>query len=176
MTAEGILAKLRALPNMVACEVPQECDLRRVFDVEAQSETLSGMPLENRALRDVQAKKHFILAVFNGDFEPTASISVQMENAAGMVVGRQIPIEDRPKYEGRGDLVWLSDDFWIDPNALGGEVKMVLIAQPLTVIGPQDGANAPIAMYPAVPGDKLIREILGVPEDPAMATAVIGYD
>jgi hypothetical protein len=31
-------------------------------------------------------------------------------------------------------------------------------------------------MYPAVPGDKLIREILGVPEDPAMATAVIGYD
>jgi hypothetical protein len=176
MNEETVLSELRALPNMIKCLVPDGKDLERVFGEEAESKTSSGMPLDNRALTECMGRSSHIFAVFRGEFDPIPYVSVQMEDPDGNIVGQQIPISERPRYEGREDLVWLSDDFWMSPTAMGGEIKVVLVPQHLTVIGGGDGASDPVAMYPSPPADRIVREVLGVGDDPATATAVIGYN
>ena len=176
MNEETVLAELRSLPNMIKCRVPDKRDLERVFREEAEAKTSSGMPLENRALAECMGRRNHIFAGFRDEFDPVPYVSVQMEDADGNIVGQQIPISDRPKYEGREDLVWLSDDFWMDTAAMGGEIKVVLVPQHLTVIGGGDGISDPVAMYPSPPADSIMRGVLGVGDDPSTATAVIGYN
>ena len=176
MNEEKVLAELRALPNMIKCLVPDERDLERVFGEEAESKTSSGMPLDNRALTECMGRSNHIFAVFRDEFDPVPYASVQMEDALGNIVGQQIPLSERPKYEGREDLIWLSDDFWMCTSAMGGDIKVVLVPQRLTVIGGADGISDPVAMYPSPPADRIMREVLGVEDDPSTATAVIGYN
>jgi len=171
-----VLDKLRAIPSVERAEELGESLFTRMCGEESEVSTSSGMPLENRALKETMSRREHVCVLFGKPFDTPDHHEVLMMNEKDQIVGFDVPAGMRSKYEGREDLVWMSEDFAMDPNSIGGEIRVVLVAQELSCIGKEDGAERPVAMYPSPSTDMLLRSALSFDRSGKYATAVVSFD
>lgn len=172
----AVVGKIRSMPNMIYADVPDESDLRAFYDEECKVAGISEMPMENEAMAVSRSRKHHIVVAFSGALDAVPHHEVVMKDSTGRIVGWDVPPELAHEVEGRTDLMWMCDDFVIDPNAMDGEVRVVLVPQKVSFIGEEDGVADPVAMYPSPSTDMMIRERYGITRDSKYVTVIIGFD
>ena len=164
-----VVGKLRSMPQIVSVYIPDESDIRIFYEEESRVSTISDMAVS-------KSRKHHLIVVFTEGLENSPHHEVVMKDGDGNLVGWDVPPGLEYEVEGRDDLVWMSEDFVIDPSAMEGEIRVVLVAQRLTVIGEDDGVRDPVAMFPSPSTDMMIREMYGITLDSRCATAIVGFD
>ena len=130
-----VVGKLGSMPQIVSVYIPDESDIRTFYEEESRVSTISDMPMENEAMAVSKSRKHHLIVVFTEGLENSPHHEVVMKDGDGNLVGWDVPPGLEYEVEGRDDLVWMSEDFVIDPSAMEGEIRVVLVAQRLTVIG-----------------------------------------
>ncbi len=171
-----VAEKLASFPGVISVEIPEASDLEVFYTEEGNVESIADMPLENEAMEVSRSRKHHLILTVLDGFDNTPHHEVVMRDGTGRTVGWDVPPGLEHEIEGRDDLIWMGDDFVIDPAAMEGEIRTVLIAQELDLIGEEDGVKDPVVMYPSPSTDRLIRERYGIPDDPKYATAVVAFD
>lgn len=171
-----VAEKLRSFPQIFAFFIPTEEELERFFQLEGTMSTSSGMPLINLSLDEAMKRKHHICIAQKEMIDPGIHHNMTMIDSDGKTIGFDVPEELEYEVEGRDDLVWLSEDFVLDPNASVGEVSMVLHPFPIEVIGNEEGACNAILMFPAAPTDDLMRDTYGLEHTKEYSFAMLSFD
>lgn len=171
-----VAEKLASFPGVLSVEIPEASDLEAFYAEEGSVGSIADMPLENEAMEVSRSRRHhIILAVLDG-FDSVPHHEVVMKDETGRTVGWDVPPGLEHEVEGRDDLIWMGEDFVIDPAAMEGEIRTVIVAQEMDLIGEEDGVKNPVVMYPSPSTDRMIRERYGIPDDPRYATAVVAFD
>ncbi len=172
----AVACKFQSMPNMIYVGIPEESDLMDFYEEESKVAGISDMPMENEAMTVSRSRKHHLVVAFSGALDTVPHHEVVMKDEEDRLVGWDVPPGLAHEVEGRTDLTWLSDDFVIDPNAMCGEIRVVLVPQKLSFIGEEDGVADPVAMYPSPTTDSMIRCRYGITMDSKYVTVIVGFD
>lgn len=175
---EQVPAKLRTLDRIVAACPMDAAAAQEFFDRDESASEDASMPVDNEGLRESRTRQLHICIAYRGDMPVVDQHTLEMRDADGRVLGFDVPAKDRAQYEGREDVVWLSDDFLLLPNAgLGSDVKMVMLAQHLAEVGPADGAADLVMIVPATPVDVAMRQRYHIdPDVRRIATSIVSFN
>jgi hypothetical protein len=140
--------------------------------------TVSGMPMENRALAECKKRDTMICLFCNGIFEESHSGHVMiMEDNNGNIVGHDVPDHMLDKFKDDPDVFWLCDDFVMFPNKASlGDIKMVLLPKKVESLNETHGAIDPILLYPATTTDMLLKRHFGIDPDHRISSAILAFN
>ncbi|MDR2846476.1 MAG: hypothetical protein LBV63_04250 [Candidatus Methanoplasma sp.] len=141
--------------------------------------TVSGMPMENRALAECRKRDTAICMFCNGVFEESHGGHVMiMEDNSGNVVGHDVPADMMDQFRNDPEAFWLCEDFVMFPNrALAGDIKMVMLPKPVVSLNETHGAKDPILLYPATTTDLLLKRHFGIAtDDHRLSSAILAFD
>ena len=149
----------------------------RVMKAEGSvTECAFGMPFINRALEEV-CKRSVSLCLFtSGNFEDVTEHIMILEDAHGKIVGHDVPKCMAGDYKDNEEIIWLSEDFALYPNADMWKVNMVMLPNKAKFVGEKEGVRDPVMLYPATTTDILLKEHFGVPLNERICTAILAFD
>jgi len=135
-----------------------------------------GMPFINRALEEV-CKREIAVCLFTSDnFGYVTEHIMIMEDIHGNIVGHDVPKCMMNDYKDNPEIVWLSDDFAMYPNADLFKVNMVMLPNKAKFVGEKEGVRDPVLLYPATTTDMLLKQHFGVPLEERIWTAILAFD
>lgn len=177
MGLDEIIDRLNAEDSVHGAYVLDEETLRMVVDEESQVTTTIGMPMENRAMAECLKRSTFVCVFCEYAFEvPTDHVMI-MVDGSGNIMGHDIPRGKAAEYAGRTDVTWLSDDFVMYPDAMGDDIKVVMLPQDVNVIGEREGAVKPVMVYPSTTTDIILKKRFGVDAVTSkLASALLAFD
>lgn len=177
MTLKNVLEAVLRAPGIHQAFLVEKDVIEEVFRQEdVVEDTTFGMPLDNRALKACRERSGHIIVFCDYSFELPTDHLIIMEDESGNLIGFDIPVGKKGEYEGRTDLVWLSEDFALNMDADCDVATVVMLPQKVGCVNEVDGARDPVLLYPSTTTDMYIRDRLGVnPESPDIATAILSF-
>lgn len=176
MDYNRVIARLKTVQGVKDAVVLDEDTVRKVYAGEKDvTDTSFGMPLDNRAAAECECKNGCVCVFCDYSFElPTDHIMI-MEDPDGKKVGFDIPPGKQCEYEGREDLIWISEDFVILGD--GDAVKLVMLPQRTSCIGASEGVKDAVMFNPVAPTDELLKKKFGIDTDsPDIASVILAFD
>ena len=141
------------------------------------TDSFSGMPFVNRALKEVLKRTNAVCMFCHGPFETETDHIILMEDSCGNIVGHDVPECMMHRYKDDPEIFWLSDDFAVYPNRAGmHDVVMVMMPKKVTSIGEKEGIRDAVLLYPATTTDIMLKLHFGIPLDSRTATAILAFD
>lgn len=178
MEPEEVLARLRTEPGVVRVEVMPDALCGSVVREESTVTAAGGMmDVRNLGLDEVMGRSLRLVLFVDTSFEVPSGAPMRMVDSAGNLLGHQIPKGDVPKYVGRHDVTFLSDDFVMyDDVAVVDDMTMEM--PPIPYRGTDDwvpGSAGPVIWFPSTTGSMVVHRHFGQPIDD-LATALMGLD
>lgn len=176
---ERVIAKLKAREHTEGVFVPTADQKEIIFKAEGGVKAGTGMPIRNDSLEEARKRQHNLVLVSSvgGDFGWVPHHNMTWEDSRGNVVAFDVPDALRYEIDGRDDLIWISEDFVMDPNVLGSdELTIVFHPAPITIVGEEEGVKDAILMFPAAPVDDVIRMMFGVEHTPRVNTSILSFN
>ncbi len=174
----AVLDRIRSIKGAVAVFPADEEVFRKICFIERSvSTTTAGMAMDNRALEVCMMCRNHVVIFCDGDLELPESHTLLMEDLNGNVIGFDVPPSMRRECESNPDLVWLSDDFVIRPDADICSCRMVMLPKEMGNLGEDVGVGRTALLFPNTDTDLFLKRRFGFDlDDPNIATAVLGYD
>ncbi|MDR1691147.1 MAG: hypothetical protein LBR42_04830 [Candidatus Methanoplasma sp.] len=176
---DDILAKLNANSGVRAA-FPLEGEFYNDVIAEESSviESSMGMPLINKALKEVMKRKIAICVFSRVTFEVPTEHTMLMEDGNGNVIGHDVPACMMDNYKDDPDIFWLCDDFAMYPHkAETEEMLIVMLPQKSKFITEADGAKNAVLLYPATTTDIMLRQHFGIsPSEHGIASSILAFD
>lgn len=178
MDADTFLRRLREEPGAVQAElIPAEL-WDRIVAEEATVKACGGrMEIEDLAVGEVSERMVRICLFEDGNFRFPECSTMRMVDSMGHMVGRHLTPSEIPEYMCRDDVVFLSDDFILFPDAdITGDTRMVMTARPYQGTGDWVPEEARAVMwFPSTTTDMILHEWFGRRPE-GFATAIMGID
>lgn len=111
MNADEFADWLRNRKGMVRLEPLPKDLLDRIVAEEATVVSSFGTPVKNTGLEDCLKRNTLFMGFVDETFWLPPEISMKLRNSDGTVVGHDLPADMLPEYQGRDDIMFLSDDF-----------------------------------------------------------------
>ncbi len=177
MTAEDVMASLRANRGVLAAHWLDGDRFARFCAEERKVQSsVSGIPVDNEAFEQTRRRDRHVCLMLRRGSECYRTACVQMKNESGDVVGFYATPETKEELIQREELVWISDDFALDPTKNGGDIRVVLPPIGTDIIGEAEGARDVILMSPSPSTDWELRIMFGMDSSRAFSTAVLSYN
>lgn len=170
------MARLESLGRVRSVHHIENDTVAMIAEEEGSVRTSSGMPFQNLALDAFMAHSDFLCVFCTDDIEPSSDHVLAMMDGDDRMVGFDIPRGREAEFKDRQDLVWLSDDFAMYPNAFDGDVRMVMMPHKITIIGRSEGIVDPILFYPSTTVDQMLKRVYGIEDDLGLASALVSFD
>ncbi len=176
MDEEAVIEKLLSIKGAKAAFHTDRETFSSICRLEMNvSTTTAGMAMENRALDACMGCTKHVVIFCDGDLELPEGHILLMEDLSGNIIGHDVPPSMMRECASDPDLVWLSDDFVIRPDADLCSCKMVMLPRELKVL--EEGASRTALLFPNTDTDIFLKKRYGFDlDDPNIATAVLGYD
>jgi len=142
------------------------------------SESSMGMPLDNRALKEVLKRTNAVCLFCGSMFEVPEEHIMIMEDEGGNIIGHDIPKCMADDFKDDPDLIMLCDDFAMraDKADMRG-VVFVMLPQNVKCVGEREGVRNAVLLYPATTTDMILRRHFGISlGEPDIASAILAFD
>jgi len=147
-----------------------------IAEERSVTECAFGMPFVNRALEEV-CKRTASVCLFTGDnFEYVTEHIMIMEDMHGNMVGHDVPKCMINDFKDNPDIVWLSEDFAMYPDADLWKASMVMLPNKARFVGENEGVRDAIMLYPATTTDILLKKHFGLPVNERIWTAILAFN
>lgn len=174
-SSERIAATLKKHKGVLKVEIPEEDFLLVLEDEDMDMDTSFGMPIDNRAIKDCLSRDLVLCVYADMSFEKPSCRTMMMTDSKGNIVGHDVAESQMEEYRSRTDIVWLSDDFVLYPNAgMTDDMTFVMLPQEYRGFSETDGVSEAVICYPATTTDCLIKQKYGDPMDSMVATLLMG--
>ncbi|MDR0524016.1 MAG: hypothetical protein LBG62_06325 [Candidatus Methanoplasma sp.] len=174
---EDVLSVLRSMDGVAAAFLLDGAALDAAVAEERVAGTISGMPMENRALDECVRREVRVCLFCTGAFGDAEGRVLVMEDGDGNVLGHDVIGGRGAEADFGEDALWLSDDFVVFPGRRSaGGVRMVMLPRRVSSIGRAEGAGDPVLMYPSTGTDLLLKRLFRVPEGSKASSAILAFD
>ncbi len=177
MDLEKVITKLKSMEHVVDVFVPEDEDLEKIFEKESEVKAGSGMTLRNDSLAEAKKRKRHLCVVQDKEsFDKTPHHLVTWETTDGHTMAYDVPPSMREEVKAKKDLIWLSDNFVMEPIPYKSDIVCVMHPSPISVVGTDDGIKDVIAMYPSPPVDQMIRHKFDIADSWDYATRILSFN
>ena len=144
---------------------------------ESTVRAMGNIEVDNRGFNEALKRDSVICIVKDPRFRPPPEPTVVLLSSDGEILGEEVFPFTAKKYEGRDDVVWLSDAFVMFPEVHGdGGEKFVMPPVSFPELNPSNGCKNVISCSPAPTCDLLMRQHYKYPDDPKLASVLIAFD
>lgn len=177
MDLEAVVSKLKSMEHVVDVFVPEDEDLQDFFEKESETKAGSGLILRNDSLEEAKKRtRHLCVVQDRESFDNTPHHLITWETTDGKLMAYDVPPNLREEVEGRKDLIWLSDNFVMEPIPYASDIVCVMHPSPINVVGEDEGVKDVIALYPSPPADKMIRDRYNIENTWDYATRIVSFN
>ncbi|MDH3365934.1 MAG: hypothetical protein OEM29_08045 [Thermoplasmata archaeon] len=154
-------------------------DLRReVGEIEKnRSTSLGPLTVHNDGVLECLSRAHVACIVKDSTFRPPPAPTVVLANEDGKVIGRELIAGEEPKPAPGQKLIYLGKDFVIFyDGGKTGRTRFVLPPISFEEVEHISYTARVCSSSPSTDGDFFLRKSAGLPDDPKLATILIGFD
>ena len=150
----------------------------RLVGIESERpNSLGPLKVYNEGVLECLRRSHVVCIVKDRSFRPPPAPTVVLVDEDGRVVGRELIGGERPEPEPGQKLLFLGKDFVIFyDGGKSSQTRFVLPPVRFEEVERIDGVSGVCSSSPSTDGDFYLRESAGLPDDPKLATILVGFD
>lgn len=151
--------------------------LAQLKEEEAKVRAMGNIEVLNEGFNQALLRDSVICIVKDPRFRPPPEPTVVLDSGDGKRLGEEVFPFTAQKYEGREDIVWLSDGFVLFPTvpADGGE-QFVMPPVSFPELNESNGSYDVISCSPAPTCDLMIRKYYGLVDNPKLASVLVAFN
>jgi len=144
---------------------------------EDKVRAMGNISVINQGFNEALHKDHVIAIIKDPRFRPPPEPTVLLVSNQGEIMGLEVFPFTAKQYQGREDVVWLSDAFVVFPGvkAVGGE-QFVMPPVSFPELNESNGCKDVVSCSPAPTCDLLMRTYYKLQDDPKLASVLVGYN
>ncbi|MGD1060651.1 MAG: hypothetical protein ABR879_04260 [Methanomassiliicoccales archaeon] len=131
----------------------------------------------NEGVRQCLMRKHVAVIIKDKRFRPPPEPTVMLVGEDGLVMGMEIFPHQRKEYEGKDNVLFLSEEFivFLDRKPKSKECFYMPPVR-FPEVEALKGTRNVVSCSPSAPGDMFVRKAHGLPDDPKFASVMVGWD
>ena len=141
------------------------------------------IPVTNEGLEECLKRDFSIVFFKNSHFRLPPVPTVLLVTDGGEVLGQEVlTMDDKLKFEDQDDAIFISPDFVIFKPRRSGFMSrepqkqfFLLPPVPFQELDRLDGINDVVSSSPSTNGDSYLKKEYGHPDDPKIATIIVGF-
>lgn len=151
--------------------------LEKLRQEESKVRAMGNIEVDNRGFNEALKRENVICIVKDPRFRPPPEPTVILESKAGDIIGEEVFPFTAKKYEGRTDIVWLSDGFVLFPQiqTIGGE-QFVMPPVSFPELNESNGCKDVVSCSPAPTSDLMIKNHYGLVDNPKLASVLVAFN
>jgi hypothetical protein len=151
--------------------------LEKLKQEESTVRAMGNIQVDNRGFTEALKRENVICIVKDPRFRPPPEPTVVLETTDGEIIGEEVFPWTAKKYEGRKDVVWLSDGFVLFPQimAQGGE-QFVMPPVSFPELNESNGCKDVVSCSPAPTSDLMIKNHYGIVDNPKIASVLVAFN
>jgi hypothetical protein len=153
--------------------------LERIKEEESKVKATGGIDVLNKGFEEALKRKRIACIVKDPRFRLPPEPTVLLLSTDGKVMGLEVFPQTAGQYKDREDIIWLSDGFIIFPDIMPGEgADEAFVMPPVSFpeLNESNGCTNVLSCSPAPTCDKMIREYVGMEDDPRLASILVAFD
>jgi hypothetical protein len=181
MVVKKAIKIINKLKGVLGVQILLDEDRKTLKEMESKREG-DMIPVVNRGLNEC-LEREFYLAIFkNIEFRYPSAPTVLLVTDKGRILGKElITNEEKKKYQDRSDIYFLSKDFIFfksNKSSIGtGNEKEFFLLPPVPFPELKDISSISnvTSCSPSTMGDSYLKNKYGYPQDPKIATIIVGF-
>lgn len=142
-----------------------------------KSISLGPLTVHNDGVLECLRRRHVACIVKDRTFRPPPAPTVVLVDDRGKVVGRELIGGEKPEPAPGQRLLYLGKDFVIFyDGGVSANTRFILPPIAFEEVERIEGTARVSSSSPSTDGDFFVRKAAGLPDDPELATILIGFD
>ena len=142
-----------------------------------KSVSLGPLTVHNEGVTECLRRRHVACIVKDKTFRPPPAPTVVLVDEDGKVVGRELIGGEEPEAAPGQKLLYLGKDFVIfHDGGKSSRTRFILPPIAFEEVERVPGTARVCSCSPSTNGDAFLRNDAGLPDDPKLATILIGFD
>jgi len=148
-----------------------------ILKVERCVKSQMGMEVKNEGVEQCMQRRHVLCILKNTQFRPPPEPTVQLRADTDTVVGTEVIPGDKGKYDGKDNIMWLSEDFVIFMDVKPKQ-KEYFFMPPVSFpeLEAIPGITGIVSCSPSPLSDLVVKNRYKIEDDPKNATIFVGFD
>jgi len=149
----------------------------KLIEIENSVKGSLGITCRNLGVEECLKRQHVVVVIKDKRFRPPPEPTVLLVADDDVIIGKEIFPHDRDQYKDDENVLFLSEDFivFLDKKPKSKECFMM---PPVSFpeVSRLPGTRNVTSCSPSPPGDMFVRAMHDLPDDPLLASILIGYD
>ena len=142
-----------------------------------RSISIGPLTVHNEGIQDCLSRRHVACIVKDSTFRPPPAPTVVLVDEDGDIVGRELIGGEEPEAGPGQKLIFLGKDFVIFYDSKkSSRTRFVLPPIDFEEVRLTPGVTNVCSSSPSTDGDVYLRRSAGLPDDPTLATILVGFD
>ncbi|MBR2255684.1 MAG: hypothetical protein IJ856_07775 [Candidatus Methanomethylophilaceae archaeon] len=151
--------------------------LEKIIEEEAKVRAVGNIEVDNQGVAEALTREKIICIIKDPRFRPPPEPTVLLKSTTGKILGEEVFPFTAKKYEGRDDVLWLSDGFVLFPQVQAeGDETFVMPPVSFPELNESNGCKDVVSCSPAPTCDRMIRESVGLADDARLASVIVAYN
>jgi hypothetical protein len=148
-----------------------------LIKIEESVKASFGINCCNKGVMQCLARQNIVVIIKDSRFRPPPEPTVLLVADEDMIIGMEIFPHQKAQYLDREDVIFLSEEFILFPN-LRPKSRECFVMPPVSFpeVEKMPGTKNVVSCSPSPPGDMYVRSLHGLPDDPKLASILLGYD
>jgi len=151
---------------------------QKLVEIENGIKATLGITCRNAGVEECLERQHVIVVIKDKRFRPPPEPTVLLVADGGeLVLGREIFPHERAQFKDKDNVIFLSEDFVVFTDRMP-KSKELFLMPPVSFpeVAELPGATHVVSCSPSPLGDMFVRSMHDLPDDPKLASILIGYD
>lgn len=181
MVVENAIKIIKKLKGVLDVQELSDEDKEALLEIESSREE-DMIPVVNTGLEECMKKDFYLVVLKNEEFRRPPIPTVLLVTDKGRVLGQElISPEEKEKYQNRKDAYFLSPEFVIfkpddATRSMQKEKEFFLLPSvPFPELEDIEWISDVVSCSPSTTGDSYLKDKYGYPQDPHIATILVGF-
>lgn len=151
--------------------------LEKLREEESTVRSTLDIMVVNEGFNEALTKDRVICIVKDPRFRPPPEPTVILRGDDGCLMGIEVFPHTAKEYEGREDIIWLSDGFVVFPDVKAAN-KENFVMPPVSFpeLNESNGCRDVVSCSPSPTSDMMIKKHYDLDDDPKLATILVAYN
>ena len=181
MVVKNAIKIINKLKGVLDVQKLSEEDKKALLEIES-SRKGDMIPVVNTGLEECMKKDFYLVVLKNEEFRSPPIPTVLLVTDKGRILGQElISPDEKEKYQNRKDAYFLSPEFVIfkpdeATRSMQREKEFFLLPSvPFPELNNIEGIMDVVSCSPSTVGDSYLKDKYGYPQDPHIATILVGF-